>query len=236
MTSMRAISAVSLGDAGAARPVHADGVHLVEIGHRAIALARGRRSPRSARRRRPSNRRSRTRSASGGSGAARAQQLLEMPDVVVAPDLLLRSRRLRTPSIIELWLSASDRIRQSGSSLAIVAMPRLVGHVARRENERRFACACRSASSGLQLHQRPVCTRDVARSAARPRPSCARRRTSLRSPSGAGPCQDSRSSTRPRHPACRSGCSRAHGETVRLALQVSEDAVARSRFRAATAD
>ena len=29
----------------------------------------------------------------------------------------------RTPSIIELWFSASDRIRQSGSNRAIVAMP-----------------------------------------------------------------------------------------------------------------
>src|SRR6266478_7354839 len=31
-------NAVPLGDAGAARPVHADGMYLVEIGHRAIAL------------------------------------------------------------------------------------------------------------------------------------------------------------------------------------------------------
>ena len=29
----------------------------------------------------------------------------------------------RTPSIIELWFQASDRIRQSGSSLAMVGMP-----------------------------------------------------------------------------------------------------------------
>ena len=29
----------------------------------------------------------------------------------------------RTPSIIELWLRASDRIRQFGSSLASVEMP-----------------------------------------------------------------------------------------------------------------
>ena len=29
----------------------------------------------------------------------------------------------RTPSIIELWLSASDRIRQLGNSLAMVGMP-----------------------------------------------------------------------------------------------------------------
>ena len=29
----------------------------------------------------------------------------------------------RMPSIIELWLSASDRIRQFGISLAMVAMP-----------------------------------------------------------------------------------------------------------------
>ncbi len=29
----------------------------------------------------------------------------------------------RTPSIMELWLKASDRIRQSGSSLAMVEMP-----------------------------------------------------------------------------------------------------------------
>ena len=29
----------------------------------------------------------------------------------------------RTPSIIELWFIASERIRQSGSILAIVAIP-----------------------------------------------------------------------------------------------------------------
>ena len=29
----------------------------------------------------------------------------------------------RTPSIIELWFQASDRIRQFGSSLAMVEMP-----------------------------------------------------------------------------------------------------------------
>jgi hypothetical protein len=29
----------------------------------------------------------------------------------------------RTPSIMELWFNASDRIRQFGSSLAMVAMP-----------------------------------------------------------------------------------------------------------------
>ena len=29
----------------------------------------------------------------------------------------------RTPSIIELWLSASDRIRQFGISLTMVEMP-----------------------------------------------------------------------------------------------------------------
>jgi hypothetical protein len=29
----------------------------------------------------------------------------------------------RTPSIMELWLSASDRMMQPGSSWAIVAMP-----------------------------------------------------------------------------------------------------------------
>ncbi len=29
----------------------------------------------------------------------------------------------RTPSIIELWFQASDRIRQSGSSRAMVEMP-----------------------------------------------------------------------------------------------------------------
>jgi hypothetical protein len=35
---MRCIDAVALGDAAAARAVHADRVHLVEIGHRAVAL------------------------------------------------------------------------------------------------------------------------------------------------------------------------------------------------------
>ena len=46
-----------------------------------------------------------------------------MRDVVVAEDLALAAAPARTPSIIELWLSASDRIRQFGISFAMVEMP-----------------------------------------------------------------------------------------------------------------
>ena len=94
--------AVALGDAAAARAVQADRVHFVEIGHRAVALARDRRSRRSARCRRPSNRGSRTRSASAGrrprfSSSSRCARSLWRKICFSQPDW-------RMPSIIELWL------------------------------------------------------------------------------------------------------------------------------------
>ena len=58
--------AVALGDAATALAVHADGVDLVEVGHRAVAVGEVADRRRSARRRRPSSRRSRTRPASAG--------------------------------------------------------------------------------------------------------------------------------------------------------------------------
>ncbi len=51
------------------------------------------------------------------------EQFLEMRQVVVAEDHLLRAAERRMPSIMELWFSASDRIRQSGSRPAMVEMP-----------------------------------------------------------------------------------------------------------------
>ena len=58
--------AVALGDAAAARAVHADRMHLVDIGHGAVALGEIADLRPAARRRRPSNRGFRRRSAWAG--------------------------------------------------------------------------------------------------------------------------------------------------------------------------
>ena len=56
----------------------------------------------------------------GRSRPASGEQPLEVRDVVVPEDLALAARLPRMPAIIEAWLSASERIRQSGSSRAMV--------------------------------------------------------------------------------------------------------------------
>ena len=66
-------------DAAAARAVHADRMHLVAIGHRAVLSRRDRRSPSPARRRHPSSRGPRTRSASAARAAARRATLRDAP-------------------------------------------------------------------------------------------------------------------------------------------------------------
>ena len=72
-----------------------------------------------------------------------------MADIVVAEDLLL-APDWRTPSIIEAWLSWSERIRQSGSSRADGRDRRLVGDEAGGEDQRRFL-AVQVGELGLEL-------------------------------------------------------------------------------------
>ena len=156
ITSIRCHRAVALGDAAAARAVHADRVDLVEIGHGAVALgevadradrrdvavhridALERRSAWAARRRRCSS-------------SSRCSRSLWRKIAFSQPDW-------RMPSIIEAWLSASERIRQSGSSRARVDDAGLVRDVARGEDERRFL-AVQVGELGLELDDADGCCR-----------------------------------------------------------------------------
>ena len=155
--------AVALGDAAAARAVEADAVHLVEIGHRAVALRRDRRSRRSARNRRPSNRRTRS------------------DDLRRAPDRRARSsssrcamslwRKIRfsrlprrMPSIIEAWFSSSEKMMQPGKHACQRRQRRVVRDVARREQQRRFL-AVQIGELALQLDVEVGGAGDVARAA-----------------------------------------------------------------------
>ena len=67
----------------------------------------------------------------------------------------------RTPSIIELWLKASDRIRQSGMQLGDGRDAGLVRHVAGGEDQRRFL-AVQVGELALELDQRVIGAGDVA--------------------------------------------------------------------------
>ena len=105
--------AFALADAAAARAVHADGVDLVDIGHRVVCARRARRFRRSARCRRPSNRGSRTRSALRARAARRRAARSRWATSLWRKIRFSQPER-RTPSIIELWFSASDRIETIG--------------------------------------------------------------------------------------------------------------------------
>ena len=67
----------------------------------------------------------------------------------------------RTPSIIELWFQASDRIRQFGISLRERRNAGLVGDVAGGEDQRRFL-AVQVGEFALELDQRMIVAGDVA--------------------------------------------------------------------------
>ena len=67
----------------------------------------------------------------------------------------------RMPSIIELWLSASDRIRQFGMSFADGRDAGLVRDIARGEQQRGFL-AVQVGEFLLELHQRMMGAGDVA--------------------------------------------------------------------------
>ena len=114
--------AVALGDAAAARAVHADRVDLVDIGHGAVLL--GEIADLLDRRDVAVHR---IEALEGDQlrplGTRGDQQLLEMRDVVVAEDLSSRSRPGARPRSSSCGCSASERIRQFGMSLAMVEMP-----------------------------------------------------------------------------------------------------------------
>ena len=113
--------AVALGDAAAARAVHADRMDLVDIGHGAITLGeiadlRQRRDVAVHRIQAFAGDQFRPVGPAARSSSSRCAMSLWRNTCRSQPDC-------RMPSIIELWLSASDRIRQFGISLPMVAMP-----------------------------------------------------------------------------------------------------------------
>src|SRR5215471_12206783 len=82
------IAAVAAGDAAAARAVHADGVHFVDIGHRIVAL--GEIADRSQRRDVAVHRiEALAGDQLGTVGSGGAQQFFQMREVAVAEDLAL---------------------------------------------------------------------------------------------------------------------------------------------------
>ena len=98
--------------------VHADGMDLVEIGEGAVAVRRRRRSRRSARCRRPSNRPIRTRRASGVAGSAAASSSLEMRRGRCGGRSASRRRQWRMPAIIEAWLQRVGKDDRSPAACA----------------------------------------------------------------------------------------------------------------------
>src|SRR5258708_15942516 len=154
--------AVLLGNSGAAWPVHADGMHLVQIGHRVIALCKvadRREWSDVAVHRIDALEHDQLRAA----GRCAREQLLQVLQIVVAPNL---------PGTAGGTHSFDHRIMVEciGQDQAVRKQPRdrrdarVVGNIARRENECRFL-AMQVGELGLQLYQRPICTRNVARSA-----------------------------------------------------------------------
>ncbi len=219
-------------DAAAARAVHADRVHLVAIGHRAVffrevadrlhgrdvavhrveALERDQLRP---------------------LARLRGEQLFEMRHVVMAPDLFFGAgladaldHRIVVPGVGE-----DQAIRQQ---LGDGRNAGLVRHVARGENERRFL-AVQVGKLRLQFNQRMIGARDIARAAG----ARAHARRGLdharRPPSGAGPCRDSRWSTRSRRSACpAANASRRAGSDRRCARdRRTRDSAARHAGRSA---
>ena len=113
--------AIARADAGAARAVHADRMHLVAIGHRIVLF--GEVADRFHRRGVAVHRvEGLERDQLRPLARLRGEQLLEMRHVVVAPDRLLAAG---LPHALDhrVVIQASDRIKQFGSSFAIVAMP-----------------------------------------------------------------------------------------------------------------
>jgi hypothetical protein len=112
---------VAFADATATRAIHPDRMHFVDVGHRAIAF--GQIADETHRRHVTIHgikafKHNQLRSV----GSGRRQKCVEMQRVVVTENLLLATR-LVYALIIELRLSASDRIRQFGICRASVKIP-----------------------------------------------------------------------------------------------------------------
>ena len=155
--------AVARGHAGAARTVKPHAMDFVEIGQRAVFLGQIADRRWWARNRRPWNRRIRRRSA-----WARPDWLpsATLPD---AARSLWRKTHFsappwRMPSIIEAWLSSSEKTIRPGRILAERRQRRVVGDEAGGEQQRRFL-AVQIGQLGFQLDMIMRGAGDVARAA-----------------------------------------------------------------------
>ena len=120
MIVSRCGDAVALGNAAAARAVHADGVDLVEIGERVIFVGevadRGDRGDVAVHRidALEGDQLGRVGGRAAASSSSRCARSLWRKTCFSQPEL-------RMPAIIEAWFSASEKMMQPGSSLPIVA-------------------------------------------------------------------------------------------------------------------
>ena len=159
--------AVALGDAAAARPVHADRVNLVDIGHRAIPF--GEIANFCQRGDIPVHRVKAFANDDGRPTRGIAQQFLKMCDVVVAKHLIFAAG-LADAFDHRIMI---ERVRQDETVRNQFGDGRnacLVRHIARRENERGFL-AVQVREFVLQLNQRMIGTCNVSGAAPAPVPT-----------------------------------------------------------------
>ncbi len=154
--------AVALRHAAAPRAVEADGVDLVEIGHRAVAL--GEVADGVDRRDVAVHRVDRLEGDDlGRVGRRGLQQLLEMAEIVVPPDPLLAARRAHAGDhggVVE-GVGEHDH---AGQDVGEHRKGRLVRDVARGEQQRAFL-AVQLGELALEVGMVPGRARDVARAA-----------------------------------------------------------------------
>ena len=183
-----------LGNAAAARAVEPDRMDLVEVGHRAVLLGdiedladRGDVAVH------------RVDALEGDDlrpvGLERGELAVEVGRVVVLPDPLLGARMadsLDHRGMVQR-VREDHRVRQAGPERA---ERRPVRDVARGEEQRRFL-AVQVGELALEQHVIVGGAGDVAGAAGARAGRGRSPRASPRAPPGAGPCRDSRSSTRP---------------------------------------
>ena len=202
--------AVAFGDSAAMRPVHADRVHLVDIGQRPVAFGEiadlvQRRDIAVHRVQAFAQDQFRPVRVGG------AQQLLEMLDVVVAPHLLFGAgfAHALDHGIVVERVGEQQAIGQQFCDRGNAG---LVGDIARGKDQRRFLAVQRRRVRARVRSGDDWCRRYCA--CPRPRcPSARRFRPSRPPPSDAGPCRGNRSSTRSPPRAAPPANARSHAGT-----------------------
>ena len=160
MIVSRCGDAVALGNAAAARAVHADGMDLVEIGQRVVLVGevadRGDRRDVAVHRidALEGDQLGRFGIGSAASSSSRWARSLWRKTRFSQPEL-------RMPAIIEAWLSSSEKMMQPGSILAERRQRRLVRDIARGEQQRAFL-AVQVGQLGLEIDMIMGVAADVA--------------------------------------------------------------------------